>query len=56
MTMRQTAFRLTEYDFKVLDFIKKQMGFASRATALRYALRYHARKEGFKPTKPKKKR
>lgn len=41
--LKQTAFRLDEEDFVILDAIKRQMGLAARSDALRYVLRQYAR-------------
>jgi hypothetical protein len=49
----QTAFRLEDLDFAILDAVKQRMGFVARSDALRYVLREYARREGIEPGKPK---
>ncbi len=55
--MTQTAFRLDEDDFAILDEVKRRTGFGSRSDALRYVLRQYAQQHGlagFGPAKPVK--
>lgn len=54
MATPNTAFRLTPEDLALLDAVMEYTGVSSRSDALRYALRYWARKEG-RDVKPKKK-
>jgi metal-responsive CopG/Arc/MetJ family transcriptional regulator len=54
--LTQTAFRLAEEDIQILDAIKREMGFAARSDALRYALRQYARQHGLTVGKKPKRR
>lgn len=40
--LTQTAFRLDDEDFAILDEVKLRMGFAARSDALRFVLRQYA--------------
>lgn len=43
--LKQTAFRLTDEDLAILDEAKRRSGMLSRADALRFLLRYWAKRE-----------
>jgi Arc/MetJ-type ribon-helix-helix transcriptional regulator len=43
--LKQTAFRLTDEDFAILDEIQRRVGLVSRSDALRFALRYWSKGE-----------
>jgi hypothetical protein len=44
--MTQTAFRLDDDDFAILDEVKRRTGLAARSDALRYVLRQYAQQHG----------
>jgi metal-responsive CopG/Arc/MetJ family transcriptional regulator len=44
--MTQTAFRLDDEDFAILDDVKRRTGLSSRSDAMRYVLRQYAQQHG----------
>lgn len=44
--MTQTAVRLDDVDFAILDEVKRRTGLAARSDALRYVLRQYAQQHG----------
>jgi metal-responsive CopG/Arc/MetJ family transcriptional regulator len=52
-TAKQTAIRLTDEDFQILDVIQSRMGFVTRSDAMRFALRQYAQANGIRLKKPK---
>jgi len=50
--MKQTAFRLDEVDFRILDEVQQLLGASSRTDALRFILRSYARECGLAGLEP----
>jgi hypothetical protein len=53
--LTQTAFRLDQEDFDILDEVKRRTGLAARSDALRYVLRQYAQQQGIGDWGPSKK-